>query len=63
MGDERRRLVLAHVVSCCVYEMPKQSIQFVKGNDQICLTIGQVQALISVKVLKSSVMELFSIRR
>ena len=38
----RRRLwlVSAAVVSCCFYEITKQLRQCLKGNNQICLTIG-----------------------
>ena len=31
--------------SCCAYEMPKHMIQFVKENNQVCLTIGQIWAV------------------
>ena len=41
------RLVSAQVDSCCVYETTKQKRQCMKGNNQICLTIGQIGAFIS----------------
>ena len=41
------RLVSDQVVNCCVYELTKQQRQRVKGNNQICLTMGQIQAFTS----------------
>ena len=43
----RLRFVYAHVVSYCVYELTKQMRQCIKGKNQICFTIGQIQALTS----------------
>ena len=38
------------LASCCVYEMPKQYIQCIKGNDQICLTIRQIPKFLYTKL-------------
>ena len=46
-ANGRWRLVSAQVVSCSVYEKLKQKRQCIKGNYQICLTIGQIRAFIS----------------
>ena len=43
----------AEVVSCCVYGMQKQWRQCAKDNNQICLTNGQIRALISHYMLRS----------
>ena len=39
--------ISAQVVSCCVYEHTKQQKQCIKGNNQSCLTIGQIRAFTS----------------
>ena len=44
-GDEGS--YLPKWVSCSVYEMPKHYRWCMKGNNQICLTIGQTRAFIS----------------
>ena len=48
VGRRRLRLGSSQVVSCCVYEMPKQYRQWImKGNNQICFIIGQLRVFIS----------------
>ena len=47
-------LVLAQAASCCVHEMSKRYGQFFMDNTQNCLTIGQIKALITFYILKSS---------
>ena len=41
----RWRLLSTRVVSCCVYQLTKQLRQYIKGNNQICLIIGQIHHL------------------
>ena len=50
----RWRLISAQVVSCyCVYEMPKQQIQFIKGFNKIWFTIGQIDLGLHLLLQKS----------
>ena len=51
-ANGRQRLVSDRVVSWCVYEITKQKRQCMKGNNQICLTIGQMPAFIFFYPLK-----------
>ena len=49
----KRRLVSLPKWICCVYEMPKQKRQFIKNNNQICLTIRQRRAFIGCHAPRS----------
>ena len=40
LSRRKSRFVSAHGVSCCVYEIPKQLLHFMKDIYQICLTIS-----------------------
>ena len=47
------------MIICCFCEMPKQWRQCLKGNSQICFTIGQIQAFISCQLSRSQVQTIF----